>query len=306
MAAPPPLPELVLHGPPAGPSIVAAAAVEFGALRAIAERVSFRVWRTPDEIRAGFASGKTAASIVPTYVAGNLYNRGAGVRLVNTMTDGLLYVCGTDPTLDSIAALKGRTLAVPFRNDMPDHLLVAVTRAAGLEPGRDFTIEYAGTPPEAMQLLLAGRVEAALLQEPGATAAIVRGTRAGKRVIRAIDMQKAWAKATGGSDIVPQAGLAVSAAFARDAGAERIAALNAALVETSAWVTANPASAGKLAAAYLELPPPVIERSIPYSHLTVRSAAAARPALTALFAVLLERDAAILGGRQPDDGFFVA
>jgi NitT/TauT family transport system substrate-binding protein len=305
-AAPAPLPELVLQGPPAGPSIVAAQAVESGALRAVAERVSFRIWRTPDEIRAGFASGKAAASIVPTYVAANLYNRGAGVRLVNTMTDGLLYVCATDAALDSLALLKGRKLAVPFRNDMPDHLLVTAARAAGLEAGRDFAIEYAGTPPEAMQLLLAGRVEAALLQEPGATAAIMQGTRAGKRVVRAIDMQKAWAGATGGPSVVPQAGLAVSAAFVRDAGPERVAALNAALVDAAAWVLANPASAGKMAASYLELPAQIIERSIPYSNLTVRSASAARPALAALFKVLAERDAAILGGKLPDDGFFAA
>jgi NitT/TauT family transport system substrate-binding protein len=300
-AAQSPLPELVLLGPPATPSVVAAQAVESGALRALAERVSFRTWRTPDEIRAGFASGKTVASIVPTYVAANLYNRGLGVRLVNTMTDGVLYVCATDPSLDALAKLKGRKLAVPFRNDMPDHLLATAARGVGLEPGRDFAIEYTGTPPEAMQLLLAGRVEAALLQEPGATAAIMQGTRAGKRVERVIDLQKAWAAATGGPSAVPQAGLAVSAAFAQAAGAEGLAALNAALAEAATWVRANPASAGNL-----ELPAPVIERSIPYSNLTVRTASAARPALLALFKTLAERDPGILGGKLPDDGFFAA
>jgi len=306
VAAPAKLPELVLYGPPATPSVVAAQAVESGALGALADRVAFRAWRTPDEIRAGFASGKTAASIVPTYVAANLYNRGLGVRLLNTMTDGVLYICATDPALDSLAQLKGHKISVPFRNDMPDHLLGTAVRAIGLEPGRDFAIEYAGTPPEAMQLLLAGRVDAALLQEPGATAAILRGTRAGKRVERVIDLQQAWAAATGGPSALPQAGLAVSAAFAQAAGAEGLGALNAALAEAAAWVRANPASAGKVGAKYLELPAPVIERSIPYSNLHVRAASAARPALTALFKTLLARDPGIVGGKLPDDGFFAA
>jgi len=302
-AAPPLLPELVLHGPPAGPSIVAAQAVESGALRGIAERASFLVWRTPDEVRAGFASGKTVAAIVPTYVAANLYNRGLGARLVNTMTDGLLYVVATDPALDSLAKLRGRKLSVPFRNDMPDHVLATAARAAGLDPARDLAIEYAGSPPEAMQLLLAGRVDAALLSEPAATAAIMQGTRAGKRVARVIDMQKAWAAATGGPSAIPQAGLAVAGALAQG-GTERLVAINAALAEAAAWVRANPASAGKVGAAYLELPAPVIERSIPYSNLTVRAASAAKPALLALFRTLAERDAGILGGKLPDDGFF--
>ncbi len=300
-----PLAELVLHGPPAGPSIVAAHAVQSGALRTVAERVSFRVWRTPDEIRAGFASGKVAAAIVPTYVAANLYNRGAGVRLVNTMTDGLLHVCAIDPGLDTLAKLAGRRIAIPYRNDMPDHLFAIVARAAGLQPERDVAIEYAGSPPEAMQLLLAGRVDAALLSEPSATAAVLQGTRAGKPVARTMDMQKLWSAHSGGPAVIPQAGLAVSAAFAQGDGA-RIEALNAALATAAAAVRADPAAVARSAAAQLDMPPPVIERSVPFSNLEVRGARAARPALERLFRALAERDAAILGGRLPDDGFFAA
>jgi NitT/TauT family transport system substrate-binding protein len=298
------LPELVLHGPPAGPSIVAAHAVHAGLLRAVAERTSFRVWRTPDEIRAGFASGKTTAAIVPTYVAANLHNRGAGVRLVNTMTDGLLYVCAIDPGLDKLAKLAGRRIAIPYRNDMPDHVFGIVARAAGLQPERAMTIEYAGSPPEAMQLLLAGRVDAALLSEPSATAAVLQGTRAGKPVARTIDLQKLWAAQAGGPAAIPQAGLAVSGALAQDPAT--LAALNAALGAAAAAVRADPAAAAQSAAAVLDLPPPVIERSVPHSNLEVRAARAARPALERLFKALAERDPAIVGGRLPDDAFFAA
>jgi len=297
------LPELVLYGPPAGPSIVAAQAVESGALAAVAERVSFRVWKTPDEMRAGFASGKWAASIVPTYAAANMYNRGLPVRLVNVMTDGLLYVVATDPAIASLAALRGRRLVLPFRNDMPDHVLARLAAAEGLALGRDVALEYAGTPTEAVQLLLAGRADAALVPEPGATAAQLRGTRAGKRVYRAIDIQKAWAAATGGPASIPQAGLAVSQSLGA-AGGERVTALNAALADAAAWVNANPASAARVATAYLDLPAPVLERSIPHSNLQVTAASARKAALDALFAALAERNAGTIGGKLPDAGFY--
>jgi NitT/TauT family transport system substrate-binding protein len=97
----------------------------------------------------------------------------------------------------------------------------------------------------------------------------------------------------------------VSAAFAQGDGA-RIEALNAALATAAAAVRADPAAVARSAAAQLDMPPPVIERSVPFSNLEVRGARAARPALERLFRALLERDAAILGGRLPDDGFFVA
>ncbi|MCL4801935.1 MAG: ABC transporter substrate-binding protein [Burkholderiales bacterium] len=302
-AAPAPLPELVLYGPPAGPSIIAAQAVESGALAAVAERASFRVWKTPDEMRAGFASGKWAASIVPTYAAANLYNRGLPVRLVNVMTEGLLYVVATDPAVTSLAALRGRTLVLPFKNDMPDHVLHKLAATAGVTLGGDIAVEYAGTPTEAMQLLLAGRSDAALVPEPAATAAVVRGMRAGKKVHRAIDVQQAWAESFGGLAAIPQAGLAVSQAFATGAG-ERLAALHAALAEAAAWVNANPASAARVAVAYLDLPAPVLERSIPFSNLRVSAATARKPALGALFELLAERNPAILGGKLPDTGFY--
>lgn len=298
-----PMPELVLHGPPAGPSIVGAQAVESGALAPIAERAAFRVWRSPDEIRAGFASGRAVAAIVPTNVAANLYNRGAGVRLVNVMTSGLLFIVGTDPERDTLGKLAGRKLAVPFRNDMPDHVLTTIARAEGVDLARDLVIEYAGSPPEAMQLLLAGRVDAALLAEPSASAAILQSTRAGKRVVRTINMQAAWARATNGPPVIPQAGLAVSATFVERDGA-RLAPLHAALANSADWVRANPASAGRLAAAYFELPAPVVERSIPYSNLVVRTARIARPDIETLFRALAQRDAATIGGKLPDDGFY--
>lgn len=302
-AAPAPLPELVLHGPPAGPSIIAAQAVESGALAAVAERVSFRVWKTPDEMRAGFASGKWAASIVPTYAAANLYNRGLTVRLVNVMTEGLLYVIATNPALTSLAALRGRALVLPFKNDMPDHVLHKLAAAGGLTLGGDIAVEYAGTPVEAIQLLLAGRGDAALVPEPAATAAVVHGMRAGKKVHRAIDVQKAWAEAFGGPAAIPQAGLAVSQGFASAAG-ERLAVLHAALVDAAVWVNANPASAARVAVAYLDLPAPVLERSIPFSNLRVTAATERKPALDAFFGMLAERSPAIVGGKLPDAGLY--
>lgn len=298
-----PLPELVVYGPPAAPSIVAARAVESGALQAVAASASFKVWRTPDEIRAGFASGRAMAAIVPTNVAANLYNRGLGVRLANVMTDGLLYIVGADPALDAVAKLRGRKLGLPFRNDMPDHVLWTLLRAAGLDPDRDLQIESLGSPPEAMQMLIAGRVDCALLSEPAASAAILQGSRTGRSLLRNIDLQQAWGQALGVAPEIPQAGLAVSASFAKD-DPQRLQALNRALADATAWVLANPGAAGKLAGTALDLPPPVIERSIPHSHLRLSAATAARPSLEALFKVLAQRDAAIIGGRLPDAGFY--
>ncbi len=301
-AAPPR--ELTLWGPPATPSVTLAHAAASGRLAPLAEQVAFRVWRNPDEMRAGLTSGTMQVVVMPTTTAANLYTRGLGVRLVNVMTDGLLYVVAADPSLTGFDRLKGRSLAVPFRNDTPEFVMKRLLRHHGLTPGADLRVDSTGTPIEAIQLLLAGRIDAALVPEPAASAAIMRAAAAGKTVARVIDVQQAWAEVAGPGATLPQAGLAVSSAFhARQP--DLVGRLHEALAAATVAVRAEPARAASDAAAAFELPAAVLERSIPHSNLVATRAITARPALETLFRTVADADPAIIGGRLPDAGFYL-
>lgn len=294
---------LTLWGPPAAPSIVLAQAIAGGHLGALGEGATLRVWRTPDEMRAGVSSGAMGAVIVPTNVAANLHNRGLGIRLANVMTDGLLYAVAPEGTVTDIAGLRGKRVALPFRNDMPDLIFRRLLAAAKL-PTDALTIETSGSPAEAAQLLLAGRVDVALLSEPSASAVIVRAAGGqGPRLVRAIDCRKAWAELVGPASM-PQAGLAVTDALIAQIGADGLARLQAGLVAALAEVMRDPQTAASVSAAAFALPAPVIAASIPHSHLSVRPASAARADLVALFDALAAQDPRLIGGRQPGDAFY--
>lgn len=294
--------ELVLWGPPAGPSVTLAASVQQGFTESVAKRQSVRIWRDPDELRAGLASGTIQASVVPSVVAANLFNRGLGVRLLNVMTDGLLGIVAAEP-LPGIAALRGRILALPFRNDTPEYVFNRLARAEGLDPARDLRIQPTGTPAEAAQLLIAGRVDAAVLVEPAITAALFGAARAGRRLVRAYDMQDGFGRHFGQTSL-PQAGLAVRETLL-SAHPEAIEALQAGLVRATAFVRANPATAAQAASGLLDLPAPIIEQSIVHSRLVAHRARAARPALEAYFRLVSEADPAMLGGRLPAEPFYL-
>lgn len=212
-----PIPRLALYGPPAGPSITLAHAVTAGLLTDIADETRFTAWRSPDELRAGLTSGEILASVVPIQAAANLYNRGFPIRLANAMTNGLLYVLAEDPGIAAIPDLAGRHIAVPFRGDTPEIIFGQLLAHYGLGPD-DLQITYAGTPTEAMQLMLAGRVDAALTAEPSTTAAVLRGREAGKQIRRAINLQNAWGEMTGAAPVLPQAGLALTGTFLAEHG----------------------------------------------------------------------------------------
>lgn len=299
-----PLADLALFGPPAGPSITLAHAVASGALSGVADKASFTAWRNPNEMRAGLTSGTMQAVVLPVQAAASLYNRGFKLKLLNVMTKGLLYVISTDTGVTDFNGLKGKTLAVPFRNDTPDLVLARLLPHYGLVAGTDLKVETVGSPVEAIQMLLAGRVDAVLAPEPAISAAIMRGKAAGKDVARVIDIQKVWGEVSGGEPVLPQAGLAVTDAFS-EANPGIANAIQDALEKAAASVNANPDKAAADATAALEMPPPVLAASIATSNLVALRASQARASIESMLKTLSDADPALIGGKLPDDGFYL-
>ncbi|MEM6356359.1 MAG: ABC transporter substrate-binding protein [Pseudomonadota bacterium] len=294
---------LTLYGAPIAVSLPLAHLVDRDGLAPIITGLRFHKWSSPDEMRAGVASGAIEVTTAPAPTAANLYNRGLGMRLLGVLTTGMLYLMTTDATIERVEDLAGKRVLVPFRGDMPDRIFTLIARERGIPPDA-IDVEYTATPIEAAQLMLAGRAPAAVLQEPAATASVMRGLSESVRVNRALDLQALYAEATGGPPDIPQAVMIL-----RDGLRERLPDLAPRLLSeirrSTDWVRSNPASAGRLGADYMGLPKPVLERAIPGSNLEARSAVEARPALEGLYRLLAETNPALIGGGLPDDGFYL-
>lgn len=295
---------LTIYGPPAGPSIALAHLAQSGALKDHVKKVKFQVWRNPDQLRAGVLSGKMSITGTPTYVASNLYNRGIDVRMASVVTWGLLYVMSREGKLGSVADLKGQTIVMPFKNDMPDLVLRAMAAKLGMRPGRDYKLQYVGTPPQAMKLMIAGKAKMAVLPEPMATGSQMKGMQNGIAVTRALDLQKEWGRIMGGGSKIPQAGMMVTAKLLNERP-ELVAAFNKAMVQSGRWTRNNPSSAAAIGATYLGLKAPIIERSIPFSNIDVRSGKSSRGELERFYKVLKSMSPAIIGGRLPPAKFYL-
>ncbi len=292
-----------IWGPPAGPSIVLAYAEHLGLLRPVAPDIVVSAWRSPDELRAGLTSETIQLSIMPLNTAANFYNRGQDVRLLNIMTRGLLYVISEDERLSSISALKGKRLAVPYRKDAPDIVLQRLLTHHGIADS-DLSIRVTGSPIEATQLLLTGQVDAAFAPEPAISAAVAAGALIGKRIRRTIDVQRAWRTIAGPQASLPQAGLAVTGAFAQAQG-QALERLRSALVEAARATIEHPSEAAGAAAATFGLPRSVLESSIAFSNLVAVPANEARLEVEQYFSAIHELDPDILAGRLPDADFYL-
>lgn len=299
-----PLSNLTLWGPPVGPSLALAHLTNNGNTRKLVDGLNFKAWRTPDQLRAGIVSGDMQISGIPSYVGANLYNKGMPVQMLNIMTGGLLYMMSSNDSVKSLEDIAGKTVTMPFKNDMPDLVFQYITAKTGMKPGVDFQLTYAATPMEVVQMMMIGKADIAILPEPAATATILKGKMGAVNVRRVLSIQDEWGKATGGPARIPQAGLLVNKALVDD-HIDVLKTLQADCVRSTQWVLNNPANAGILGEDYLGVKAPVVELSIPYVNLETTLAVDAKKEMEDFFTKLAELSPKIIGGKLPDADFYI-
>ena len=254
--------------------------------------------------------GKADVLAMPSNVAANLFNRGAGVTLLNISTWGALWIVTRDAQRKTLADFKGEEIAVPFRGDMPDIVLQLLLTKQGLDPLRDFRIRYVPTPMEAMQLLITRRVSHALLTEPAVSLAM-RKTRSfpvgliAPDLHRGADLQQEWGRLLRRAPRVPQAGNAAVGVVRSQP--QVLDAVAQAYARSLAWCRDNALECGRMMARHIDLlTPEAVADAIAVSQMDAVPAAAARAELEFFFGQLMTRTPQLLGGRLPSEAFYHA
>lgn len=302
-------PGLVLAGPPATVSYPLIRMAESGSLAAVAGPVRFQLWQTPDQLRAWAVGGGADFMAVPSNVAANLHAQGVPLRLLNVATWGMLWLVTRDATRHALEDFKGEEIAMPFRADMPDILFGLLASRLGLDARRDFSLRYVPTPFDAIQQLLTRRVDHALLPEPAVSMVLRKSASFPVSVVaptlyRGVNLSAAWGRILKRAPRIPQAGVAAVGAHAADTGLSDL--VRARYADALAWCQAHPAACGELVARHIPmLTPEAVADSLAQSHDQAVDAGMARPELEFFFRCLLEDQPALVGGRMPDDAFYV-
>lgn len=300
--------KLVLSGPPGAVSAPLIHMVETGALKDVADRVEFHVWKDPDQLRMQVMGRKADFVAIPTNVAANLYTRGVDVRLLNVSTWGVLWLVSRDKDAKTLRDFQGEEIAIPFRADMPDIMFRLLAEKQGLDPRKAFAIRYVASPQDAMQLLITRRVDHALLAEPAVSMAL-RKTRSfpvsviAPELHRSVDLQKEWGRLFRRRARIPQAGIA---AVGRAANNRKLQDRFMAAHEASVnWCRKNTLKCGQMVARRIDLlTPEAVADSLAVSQMVHVPIQAARPELEFFFSQLKAKNPALIGGKLPDDRFY--
>jgi len=299
-----PLDTVIIQGAASPPSLALLRVAQQGVPTNLAKAARFQVWSTVDEVRARITSGQAHFSGVPVNVAATLYNRGVAVQLLNVYIWGILYLVSRTPHIASLADLRGETVLIPFRGDLPDILTQYLLRHEGLSLGSDIQPSYVSAAPEAAQLLAAGRAQHAVLSEPSATLAIQKAQQNGIALYRALDYAQAWAATTGRQPRIPMAGVVAQPELARSRP-ELLAWFQGAFHEAVPWVAAHPGEAAQSGAQAIEaIPPAVMRDSVPHIQFSFEEARAVRQEVEFFLSQMRALSAELIGGALPSDAFY--
>ena len=77
--------------------------------------VALEIWRSPDQLRAGVASGQFKVMMSPSNVGVNLRNQGQQVGMVNILTNGITQLMCKGGAITSPQELEGKKILVPLK-----------------------------------------------------------------------------------------------------------------------------------------------------------------------------------------------
>lgn len=303
-----PLDKITVAGPFASVSHPFFRMIQTNALKDVAKTIEFKLWKNPDELRALILNGDVNFMAVPTNVAANLYNKQQAIKLLNVSVWGILGMISRENNLNSLSDYKGKTIAVPFRADMPDIVFTQLLKAQGLDPKKDFKLQYVSSPIDAMQMLILRRVDHALLAEPAISIALRKTQSFPIKLIapdlyRSVDLQQEWAKVFKTKAQLPQAGIAaLGDTIDKHHIIERFQEeYNNAL----SWYKQNPKEAAILTLKNLPmLQEEGVADSIKHVNLKFVTAQDAKKETETFYEVLKKSNAKTIGGKLPDENFY--
>lgn len=128
------------------------------------KKIEFIIKDDPQQIQALMANNELEFAVLPTVAAANIYNKGLKYRMVACPIWGTLYLVSNCNTINKIADLKGKAIAVFGQGATPDILLqhyLKQNKIENVKPDYTFTNNN-----DLSMALLSKRIKTAVISEP--------------------------------------------------------------------------------------------------------------------------------------------
>ena len=259
----------------------------------------FTLAGSADMVTPGLIKGDIDIACVPANLASVLYNKTGGrlvTLAVNTL--GVMYILERGESVKTLSDLKGRTLYVSGKGSTPEYTINFLLRSNGLDPEKDVNIDYKSEHAECLTALMKDADALAMLPQPFATVAQTK-----KDDIRvALDLTKEWEALESGSNMITGVVVANKAFVQENPDAVKV--FLDSYAQSVAYVNGNIPEAALLIGSYGIVDASVAEAAIPYCNIVCVTGEEMRGMLSGYLTVLMNQDAASVGGALPGEDFY--
>ncbi len=264
-----------------------------------ANNYKFTIAGAADEITASIIKGDIPIAAVPCNLASVLYNKSkGGVTMLGINTLGVLYIVETGETVQTVEDLRGKTIYSTGKGTTPEYTLNWLLKSAGMEPGKDVTVEYKSEATEVAAILSQTENAVAMLPQPYVTTVLNSNAKA--RI--ALDITREWEAFNEGSTVVT--GVVVANTKYLTENPDVVNAFLEEYVVSAAYTVENVDAAAALSEKFDIFKAPIAKKAIPYCNIVLIEGDEMKAKANAYLNVLFEQNPASVGGTLPEDNFF--
>lgn len=264
-----------------------------------ANNYKFTIAGTADEITASLIKGDIPIAAVPCNLASVLYNKSnGGITMLGINTLGVLYIVETGETVQNVEDLRGKTIYSTGKGTTPEYTLNWLLKSAGMEPGKDVTIEYKSEATEVAAILSQTENAVAMLPQPYVTTVLNSNEKA--RI--ALDVTKEWEALNEGSTVVT--GVVVANTKYLTENPDVVNAFLEEYVISAAYTVENVEAAAALSEKFDIFKAAIAKKAIPYCNIVLIEGDEMKAKASAYLNVLFEQNPSSVGGTLPEDNFF--
>ncbi|MBQ4282849.1 MAG: ABC transporter substrate-binding protein [Lachnospira sp.] len=271
-----------------------------------ANKYGFTIAASADVFTSSLIKGDVQLAAVPCNVASTLYNKSGGkIKVVGINTLGVLYIMEnsyTTSAITSVSDLKGRTIYLTGKGTTPEYTMRYLLKSAGLDPDKDVKLEFKSEASEvATAMMISGNsTVVGMLPQPYVTTVTMKDSM--MRV--ALDVTKEWEKLNGADNTVVT-GVLVANADYYDKNKVVVDKFMEEYEASVNYVNSNVDAAAQLVEEAQIFKADVAKKAIPECNITLIKGNAMKTKVSNYLKVLYDENPNAIGGKMPDDGFYV-
>ena len=263
---------------------------------------AFTLAGAPTEITDLIIKGDVDIAAVPVNLGSVLYNKTqGGIKGLSLITRGMLYVLEKGESIKTVADLEGKTVVAAGQGSTPEYVTRYILESNNVNANVDFRSEHA----EVTTMAVSGMADIILVPEPHVTNVLMKDPSF--RIALDITEEFSAAAQKNGYE---NAQLSMSVVIVRTEFYEKHPELVKKFMDdlsaSIAFSSENVAQAAQEIAAQGIIPSAAVaEKALPSCQLVFIAGEDMQAQAAPLYEILFNANPASVGGKVPDDGFYV-